>query len=215
MSYIYHKCVILHWVRHIYHQCVIFTTINVYSNLPSVRHNHYQCLFIFITSASYSLFINSYHQCVILTPWAQFYVHSGDEEGDGIQTPRLDLVVTLHGIVVVVQVDYPSFPRLARVKLLTTQGVLWKTSDNLYHISRMSWCQNILYYIYIWFTELILYLLIKDWDITYNTIQIYHQLSFLFIVPFICFSLKVVFLKSKWKRIFSCKHGIMWTEVNL
>lgn len=112
MSYIYHEWFILEWERHIYYQCLF---IHVFDH---------QCV-IFNT-------INTYHQCVILTPWAQFYVHSGDEEWDGVQTPRLDLIVTLHGVVVVVQVDYPSLSRLTGVKLLPTQGVFWKTSDNLH-----------------------------------------------------------------------------------
>lgn len=104
------------------------------SYLPSVRHIYYQCLFIHVFYHQCVIFntINTYHQCVILTPWAQFYVHSGDEEWDSVQTPRLDLIVTLHGVVVVVQVDYPSLPRLTGIKLLPTQGVLWKTSDTLH-----------------------------------------------------------------------------------
>lgn len=119
MSYIYHEWFILQWERHVYYQCLF---IHVF---------YHQCV-IFNT-------INTYHQCVILTPWAQFYVHSGDEQWDCVQTPCLDLIVTLHGVVVVVQVDYPSLPRLTGVKLLPTQGVLWKTSDNLHVHQYQEW----------------------------------------------------------------------------
>lgn len=170
MRHIFHQCVIftisvypyLQSVCQINHQFVMYS-INVInlpwmihftmrpSYLPSERHIYYQCLFIHVFYHQCVIFntINTYHQCVILTPWAQFYVHSGDEEWDSVQTPCLDLIVTLHGVVVVVQVDYPSLSRLTGVKLLPTQGVLWKTSDNLHQYQEWSDVQTLYMYMYI------------------------------------------------------------------